>query len=117
MEHFENHFDPCPIDPDEDGLEIDWESPAFVNPPYSEPGEWVEKAIRESRKGTDVVMLLKCDPSTQWYRLLEEEGARFSFINSRLEFKNSENGKNDRAYFPSVLVFLEGGKKERESGE
>jgi hypothetical protein len=70
--HFKNHFDPCPQNPSFDGLTIDWVSPSFVNPPYSEPKKWILKALEEQNKGIDVVFLLKCDPSTSWYRLLVE---------------------------------------------
>ena len=51
MSNFKNHFDPCPENPQFDGLTVKWSSPAFVNPPYSEPLKWVEKAIAESLGG------------------------------------------------------------------
>ncbi|MGV9142136.1 MAG: DNA N-6-adenine-methyltransferase, partial [Promethearchaeota archaeon] len=112
LNHFKNHFDPCPLNPKKDGLKIDWESPAFVNPPYSEPKKWVKKAVKEKKKGVNICMLLKCDPSTSWYKLLIENKARFCYINNRLKFKNIESGKNDSAYFPSMLVFLDGDSNE-----
>lgn len=31
---FQFDFDPCPADPDFDGLSIDWKRSNFVNPPY-----------------------------------------------------------------------------------
>ena len=49
---FEGWFDPCPISNGElrefDGLG-DWKDKTFVNPPYSKPMVWVEKAIEESK--------------------------------------------------------------------
>ena len=79
LKMFEGWFDPCPLNPDlvqiyleSNGLRMDWEDKTYVNPPYSDPLPWVEKAIEESKKGCYVVMLLKVDTSTRWfYKLLE----------------------------------------------
>jgi len=106
MKHFKGHFDPCPNHPDFDWLRSDWKSPAFVNPPYSSPKEWVEKAIEQSKKGISVVMLLRVDVSTEWYKLLIEQGAHIAFFNERIHFKGSHGSPN----FCSMLVYLNGGK-------
>jgi len=104
MVHFKNHFDPCPTNPTFDGLGIDWESPSYVNPPYSNAEKWVKKAIEESRKGVNVVMLLRVDPSTRWYRMLVEENVYIVFFNRRIKFKGSVGSPN----FSSMLVFIPG---------
>ena len=44
MKIFQGWFDPCPMDPSFDGLEISWEDRNFVNPPYSEKPKWIKKA-------------------------------------------------------------------------
>ena len=44
-------FDPCPINPTFDGLNIEWKDRNFVNPPYSQLLAWVHKAIEERAKG------------------------------------------------------------------
>ena len=102
-EHFGDHYDPCPIKPMENGLEADWINPSYVNPPYSNPLAWVKKAIEETKKGVNVVMLLRVDPSTKWYKLLVENNAHFCYFNERLKFSGSKNSPN----FASMLVFLE----------
>lgn len=97
-------FDPCPLDnnPVTDGLAIQWYTPTFVNPPYSNPLPWVKKAIYEHMiNGHTVVMLLKHDSSTQWYKLLHEAGAKFLMIQGRLKY-----GTNHGAAFPSILAVL-----------
>ena len=107
MVHFKGDYDPCPfhpVGPFEDGLNISWITPAYVNPPYSNPKPWVMKAIEESHKGADVCMLLRVDPSTAWYRMLIEEGAHFFYSNPRFGFKNEGDSPN----FVVMLVFLEG---------
>ena len=102
---FAGWFDPCPLwdssEPKFDGLKIDWAADRiFVNPPYSNPRPWVEKAIEAARAGKTVAMLLKHDTSTRWYSRLHEAGAHFLAIIGRLAFTGSP------APFPSVLVVL-----------
>ncbi len=107
FEIFERWFDPCPFNPDweidgsQDGLHISWPDRTFVNPPYSNPKVWVEKAIEENAQGKTIVMLLKHDSSTEWYRLLHEAGARFLLVNKRLKHRTKH-----WCAFPSVLAVL-----------
>lgn len=100
---FKEWFDPCPLNdkPMIDGLNIEWKDRTYVNPPYSNPKAWVIKAIEEAKKGKRIVLLLKHDSSTEWYRLLHEYGAEFCLIGKRLKH---QTGKTSN--FPSVLVFL-----------
>jgi hypothetical protein len=100
---FDGWFDPCPLNdvPVFDGLSVDWGCRAFVNPPYSDPLPWVLKAIEERDKGCVVVMLLKADHTTKWYRALRDCGAHFLDIGERLH-----HGGKYAAPFPSVLVVL-----------
>jgi hypothetical protein len=104
MELFEDWFDPCPLNenPINDGLLIDWKDKTYCNPPYSNPLLWVTKAIDENKQGKTIVMLLRMDTSTKWFRDLQQAGAVFLWISGRLKFGNT--GKN--APFPSMLVIL-----------
>ena len=46
---------------------------AWMNPPYSNPRPWVEKALEQSRAwGMRVVALLPADTSTRWYHLMQQ---------------------------------------------
>ena len=101
MEVFEDWFDPCPLHADFCGLATPWPDKVFINPPYSDPKPWVEKAIDYSEKGAKVVMLLKHDTSTEWYRMLHEHGSRFLMIQGRLKYCTGTS-----APFPSVLVVV-----------
>ena len=103
MEIFENWFDPCPLNenPLIDGLKIEWKDKTYCNPPYSKPLPWVLKAIEESKKGKTIVMLLRMDTSTKWFKKLQEANAIFLWINGRLRFNNMKP-----ANFPSMLVIL-----------
>lgn len=102
MSMFKGWDDPC-LPGRTDGLNRKWRSPAYCNPPYSDPLPWVEKAIAEASKGKRVVMLLRHDSSAGWWWMLHEAGAIFMAIEGRLHF--SEGG---RAPFASVLAFLPG---------
>ncbi len=99
LDLFEDWFDPCPFKYVSNGLKIDWEDRTYVNPPYSNPLPWVQKAIEESKLGKRIVMLLKHDSSTYWYRLLHEHGCHFLMVQGRLKHQTHYS-----APFPSILV-------------
>jgi len=101
---FKDWFDPCPLNGN-NGLNIEWKDKTYVNPPYSNPTPWVEKAIIENKKGKTIAMLLKLDTSTKWFLMLQEANAHFITFFGRLKFSNSKS-----ALFPSVLVILENNK-------
>lgn len=103
LQMFKDWFDPCPLNPNPEinGLTIDWKNKTYVNPPYSKPEVWVDKAIEENKKGKLIVMLLRMDTSTKWFKKLQEHGAMFLWINGRLRFNNLKP-----ANFPSMLVIL-----------
>lgn len=105
MQLFDDWFDPCPlnVNPEIDGLRIEWRDKTYVNPPYSKPLVWVKKAIEENKKGKRIVMLLRMDTSTEWFKLLQEAGAKFLWVNGRLRFNTGKP-----ANFPSMLVILAG---------
>jgi len=107
---FHGWFDPCPLCDGvvkEDGLKVVWRDRTFVNPPYSNVLPFVEKAISENKQGKTVVILLKHDSSTKWFRLLHEAGAEFLLFSGRLHFNYAKGA----APFPSVLAVLAGSKK------
>ena len=62
----------------------------------------VGKVMIKSKKGKIIVLLLKHDSSTEWYRLLHENGAPFVAFIGRLRFSDSSNSPP----FPSVLAIL-----------
>lgn len=110
MQLFYDWFDPCPYDPEWqiDGLNRDWKDKTFVNPPYSKPLDWVTKAIEEANKGKRIVMLLRMDTSTKWFKMLQESGAMFLWVNGRLKHKTGKP-----ANFPSMLVIMKSRYKDK----
>lgn len=101
---FSGWYDPCPLSKGElrdfDGLG-EWDDRTYVNPPYSDPMPWVKNAIKESKKGKLIVMLLKADTSTKWFAELQNAGAKFLWINGRLKYQTGTP-----APFPSMLAIL-----------
>ena len=82
------------------GLLMDWESPAYMNPPYGrQVKKWVEKAYRESQKGKTVVALLPSRTDTLWWHDYVMKADEIRFIQGRLHF--DERGP---APFPSCVV-------------
>jgi hypothetical protein len=102
MRVFDDWFDPCPSSPLRDGLAIEWEPRTYVNPPYSNPAPWVEKAIEEHHKGKVMVLLLRVDTSTKWFADLLHDGGHVLWFSERLHFNESKN----RPSFASMLVIL-----------
>lgn len=103
MDMFEGYFDPCPLNPtpETNGLLLEWGEKTYVNPPYSKPAEWVEKAIQEKKKGKLIVMLLRADSSTRYFQRCQEEG-EVIYFGRRIKF----NGETP--YFASMLVIFNG---------
>lgn len=75
--------------PDVDGLSLPWFGRVFLNPPYSKPGTWLEKAIAEVERpgGADlVVALLPASTDTRWFHSLVKDRAEIRFILGRVRF-------------------------------
>ena len=100
---FNFDFDPCPTNPDFDGLEIDWGSRNFVNPPYGrEIGKWLKKGYEESLKRSLVVFLIPSRTDTRWWHDYVMKADEIRFIKGRLKFGDATNN----APFPSAIVIF-----------
>lgn len=108
-------FDPCPFNHDLNlfnGLEIEWGSMNFVNPPYSEKKatgylktSFVKKAIEQASKGKVSVLLIPVSTSTKLfhnYILPNKKEIRypkgripFIGINTKGEYVNWHLWKNE----------------------
>jgi phage N-6-adenine-methyltransferase len=96
--HFD--FDPCPLNPKFDGLNIEWGSCNFVNPPYSQLKKWLKKGWEEHKKGKTVVFLIPSRTDTIAWHEYVMKATEIRFIKGRLKFGDSKNS----APFPSAIV-------------
>lgn len=86
-------FDPCPLNnTGPDGLEIDWKSPAFVNPPFSKTTEWIEKVIEQYNKGVTVFLFVPCRPSARWWNRCIDHAASLELPRGTIKFPGYNKG-------------------------
>lgn len=100
------YYDPCPYESNFDGLKIEWKQKNFVNPPYSNIKDWVNKAIKENEKGKEVILLIPARTDTKYFRKLVDYGVIINFITGRLKFNDLGS-----APFPSCFITLIGNGK------
>ena len=103
----EFHFtdDPCPLQPDSDGLKRPWGLRTYCNPPYGRKiGEWLKKGYGESRAGRLVVFLLPSRTDTAWFHEYCMRADDIRFLRGRLKFGGAKN----TAPFPSCIVIFKG---------
>jgi len=103
-------FDPCPLDPQFDGLKIEWGKVNFCNPPYSRLKDWIKKAYLEWSKGKTVVLLIPSRTDTKAWHDYVMEATEIRFIKGRLKFGDAKNP----APFPSAIVIFRGNDRARE---
>ncbi len=72
--------------PEDDGLKQKWSGVCWMNPPFSESGKWVEKAVKESENGTIVVALLPSFVDTSWWRNYVHKKSDMIIPTKRLRF-------------------------------
>lgn len=100
-----------------DCLTCDWGEKGknvWINPPYSNPLPFVERAIQQCRENNHTIaMLLPADTSTKWFRRCTVYASRLIFIvDGRISFLNPETGKPKKGNSKgSVVVFFS--KKQR----
>ena len=111
---FDFDFDPCPLDPNFDGLEIRWGERNFVNPPYSRmlKEAFIRKAFEQSQKGRLSVMLLPVSTSTKIFHEVIYHNAEIRFLKGRVKFEGINTfGKlvnNKCGMHDSMIVIFRG---------
>lgn len=101
---FNFDFDPCPPNPDFNGLAIKWGKTNFVNPPYgNQIPKWIEKGyIEHTENNSTVVFLIPSRTDTRWWHDFCMKADEIRFIKGRLKFDDQANS----APFPSVIVIF-----------
>ena len=99
-------------DEEKDGLNQPWDAHrVWVNPPYSQCGLWIEKAIYEAqvlKNCEEVVILVPARTCTKWFRNAFEHAASIVFVHGRLNFTGPHMNKQSKANapFPSILISI-----------
>lgn len=85
---FNFDFDPCPLNPNFDGLEIIWGLRNYCNPPYSQKLKeaFIRKAFEQAQKGRLSVMLLPVSTSTKIFHEVIYPNAEIRFLKGRVKF-------------------------------
>ena len=96
--------DPCPTVGENSGLLREWNSPCFVNPPYSNIAAWMDKAAVEVAAGKTVVMLVPSRTDTRWWHKYAMRADEIRFCCGRLKFGGAKTG----APFPSAILVFRG---------
>ena len=113
-EEFNFDFDPCPLNPNFDGLEIRWGERNFVNPPYSRmlKEAFIRKAFEQAQKGRLSVMLLPVSTSTKIFHEVIYHNAEIRFLKGRVKFEGINTfGKlvnNKCGMHDSMIVIFRG---------
>lgn len=111
-EKYKFDFDPCPVQPEHDAMQIEWGKCNFVNPPFRYTHGFIVKATEEAMKGNKSVFLIP-DPSRAHYFtpcLLAGVVNHLTFLRSGLKFKGY------KAPCPLTMVLLEIGPPEKGTG-
>ena len=104
-----------------DGLSFSWEGhKVFVNPPYNNKVEWLEKAYLEGLKeNTIVVVLIPVATSTEYFRKLCWKAKLILFVQGRIQFLLDgkpiidKNGKKTGNNLDSMVLIFDGDNPER----
>jgi phage N-6-adenine-methyltransferase len=72
----------------ENGLSKPWKGKVFLNPPYSKPGPWLFKYLREIECGNSSLVVALIPPSvdTKWFHEFVKERAEIRFVRGRIRF-------------------------------
>lgn len=100
------YFDPCPKDPDFDGLITPWRGFAFINPPFSEYKKWVNHGMRQPNPQ---IWICNTKNSTSWWQMLFLHSSALCLLTDRVAFINPETMQpSGTAYGQSQCLFYLG---------
>ena len=116
-QEFKFDFDACPYPKPEEfnGLECEWGQSTWVNPPFGSfiqdgkkkgPTAWARKAIIESEKGKQVVLVY---PLYKWVLMLLEAGAEVRNLGD-VKWCATEDGKPGPGIGQHIAMFVLKGK-------
>jgi phage N-6-adenine-methyltransferase len=89
---------------EDSGLDGNWASRNWCNPPYSRIKYWVLKARREQLKGNLTVMLIPARTDAAWFHdsIYNQSDVEIRFVRGRIKFSDVKWN----APFPSMVVIF-----------
>ncbi len=103
--------DPCPLDPQEDGLLSEWPQGClnYVNPPYARGhiAKWVAKCAEEAEKGKIIALLIPAYSDTIYFHehILDNPRADMIHMKGRMKFVQKDGTEHKQA-LPQPLVLV-----------
>jgi phage N-6-adenine-methyltransferase len=82
----EEHTAKAPTFYTEGGLERPWFGRIFLNPPYSNPRPWLDRAIQAKADGHTVVAVLPACTDTRWFHEAVLGHAEIRFLRGRIKW-------------------------------
>lgn len=74
----------------EDGLTINWEGIAYVNPPFSQKELWIKKAIYHN----NCILLLPERGSAPWFGSLAKAAGKYFVMGKKINFIGGSSSNN-----------------------
>lgn len=101
---------------EENALARNWSADGtrgWMNPPYSNPKPWVEKAMAEARAGFLTVALLPADTSTAWYQMMKNAPSAVTLLHppGRIRFILDGKKCGSPKFGSCVAIFWPSNKK------
>jgi phage N-6-adenine-methyltransferase len=92
---------------DDDGLDDDWDGHVWLNPPYAQMAQWVDKLLVEYRaeKVSAAILLSSNGTDTEWFHQAAAVATAICFTKGRIKFVDG-NGAGDRSSPPTGSAFL-----------
>lgn len=121
-------FDPCPVDPDINGLEECWSqygNSQFINPPFSQYAKWIDFGLRQgcdknricnNNQGCEQIWLCNSNTDTKYYHKLLNASSALVLTNYRMSFRHPETGEEINGNRQGQTLFYIGSRP-REFGE
>lgn len=81
----DQYFDPCPDEPDFNGLQVSWGDKAYINPPFSQYLKWANYGIG-TQTNTEQLWICHHNHDTRWFAKLMERATMICALNNRVHF-------------------------------
>lgn len=89
-----------------DGLVKQWVGRCFVNPPYSDVGPWVLRAVQHASTGGEVVMLINASTDTSYWQSYVFDHGVVCFLGKRVKFTRAGASKPTPNQSPSAVLYF-----------